>query len=385
MMSANFRYIVIVSLLLLLFGSFLSSLSLEAQTSFRKTGSFDFVLKGDTTCSYQNVECTPCITNLSKQLEDLSPTTEVYRFPSQKDGLKLNLFGHPQGIARIPNCQSENWFVIPKNHPRSESEAGVLSIRFPTDKSHAGIPSQFTGELGDIVHFYSTEDNIHPGGCQIVGQYLAVAHEGTSNDLDYPGWISLYDVSDPEGIEECNRLIFNGEDVNGNRYAMTANGQADCVGISKLENGHYLMFALESRRRSSVDVGWFFISTSTDIKTTEWEYLQFWTQEDLIPSKKELRTYENIALVTECTTGNICLLGYYGNGRSNGIDVFGLELNSEGVITIEKLFDKKIKTRAKGATFRAGASIYVNSDREIVLYSIEKTPSDNMLLIEEFR
>jgi hypothetical protein len=166
---------------------------------------------------------------------------------------------------------------------------------------------------------------------------------------------------------------------------MTDKGQADCVGITQLENEHYLMFALESRRRRSIDVGWFFISTSKDLETTNWKYHQFWSQDLLLPNEKDLRTYENIELVTECETGEIYLLGFFGNGRSNAIDVFVLEKGLNDKITLRKIFERKIRTQAGGATFRAGASIHITPDHNIMLYSVAKSPKNNWLSIEEFR
>jgi hypothetical protein len=346
------------------------------------------LLRGYTHSEYGNSDNNPCVNNLLSQLESLSTDNDessVYKFNSSDLGLTMNIFKHPQGIARIPGIENENWMLITKNHLTNENEAGVISILFDDINSNGDAwQNQPKSGPGKMEQFYTTNDNKHPGGCQLIGHQLAVAHETATDDTADPTWISFYDVSNPEHISESNRFCFNGIDAVGNPYFLTNKGQAICVGLTKLENGKYLMLALESRRRLPSDVGWFFISTTDNLKNTDWEFIQFWHQDDLLPAKNEFRTYENINLVTDCADGNIYMLGFYGKGKSNAIDVFHITTNIDNTITLEKVFEKKVKTRSGGASFRAGASIHITPDNKLVLYCVEKADSGKWLTIEEF-
>jgi len=347
------------------------SLNLQSQQTIE--------LIGDIDCEYGSPDCNPCAYNLLDQIENLSSESNSYRFPNGALDIQMNFFNHPQSIARIPGVRDDNWIIISRNHPGDERKAGVVGIEF--SENNEDPRNAWSGSMKNL---YSTGDNKHPGGSQLIGHNFAVAHEAVIGGMEAPTWISFYDVSDPEQIGEINRFCFNGADADGTSYFMTKKGQAMCVGLNRLESGHYLMFALESRRRMPTDVGWFFLSSSTDISTTDWQFIQSWSQEDLLPGKNDFRTYENINIITDCSSGHLYMLGFYGKGRSNTIDVFRIINDPNGKIKLEKVLEKKIKTSRNGASFRAGAAVHVTPENELVLYTIQKSGNRNWVTIEEF-
>ncbi len=347
-------------------------------------------MKGAVNCDYGSIDCNPCVGDLINKIGSIDTqegSSSVHRFKGEGLGISMNLFKHPQGIARLAGIGDENWLVMPRNHASDPSKAGVVSVLFESILSdgsswiEAPLERATTGKMS---HFYSTEDNKHPGGCQIIGHTLAVAHEAVQDTLLSPTWISFYDVSDPIHIREVNRFNFRGMDSYGTPFFMSDNGQAMCVGLTRLADGRYLMLALESRRRLSSDIGWFFVSTGKDLSTTSWQFLQMWHQDMLLPGKHAFRTYENINLVTDCRNGQIYMLGFFGNGKNNAIDVFKIGHLDQGLIYLEKVFEKEVKTRTGGASFRAGGSLHVTPEGRPVIYAVEKVDRGKWLTIEEF-
>lgn len=350
-------------------------------------------LIGETDCPYGNSVCNPCVDGLFNQLESINTaknSSVVHRFRNGDLGFQMNVFKHPQGIARLSGVGNENWMLITRNHFSKEEKAGVMSIEFASVESAGGAWSSGDdggndgGNDGRIKSFFTTSDNKHPGGCQVIGHHLVVAHEGAHDSIAEPSWISFYDVSDPSRVSEVNRFVFDGLDALGIPYLMSDKGQAMCVGVTQLYNGHYLMLALESRRRLPMDIGWFFMSTGTDLQSTGWEYIQLWHQNDLLPDSDAFRTYENINLVTDCDDGKMYMLGFYGKGRKNFIDVFSLATTEGDKIVLEKVLEKPVSTRSGGASFRAGGSIHVTPDNHLVIYAVEKSDRGKWLTIEEF-
>ncbi len=347
-------------------------------------------LSGDTTCPYGSASCLPCVADVLAQINDLKTEEDdsgEFNFRNKANGINFSLLKHAQGIARIPGCGSENVFVITRHHTTRTAGNGIISIVFPEVQSGgdgfmgSGIDKSNSGE---IVQLFSTNDNRHPGGCQIIGQTLLVTHESGVRDMKDKSWISFYDVSNPADMRETSRLYMDGTDILGQTYPLTPAGQADAVGIAKLEDGRYLLLAMESRRRMKNDVAWFFVSTTNDLNNTEWEFRQFWQQTELIPGRKDWRVYENINLVTNCSDGQIYLLGFHGVGRNNYLDVFSLNLDLKDRIIVKRVLIKAIRTRLGGASFRAGGTVHVTPANDLVLYGIEKAELGFWMMIEEF-
>ncbi|MEM8909451.1 MAG: hypothetical protein AAGD05_16510, partial [Bacteroidota bacterium] len=231
---------------------------------------------------------------------------------------------------------------------------------------------------------YSTEDNEHPGGCQMIGQTLVVAHENGASHLPAKSWIAFYDAAQPEAIQEVNRMYMDGIDARGRRFPLIAKGQATCVAISRLANQHYLLFALDGRRSLKRKKAWFFLSTTTELATTEWVFHQLWQQQEALPNEAVWREYESMAMLTDCEKGQLFLCCFTGQGTRNAIDVFELRLNERGYFHLIKVMEKEVRTRSGGASFRAGASFHVDPNHQLILYAVEKDETGQWMMVEEF-
>jgi len=346
-------------------------------------------LVGDTDCAYGSKNCTPCVRGLLEQVSRFPKDQgdgKVYNFPNKDMGINYSIRKHAQGIARIPGTVQENWVAITRHHANQKSGAGVISIQFSHINSD-GRAWQFSdtanSAVGQSRQLFSTEDNHHPGGCQIIGQNLAVAHYSGKTELPSTAWISFYDVSDPMNISETNRFYFDGTDDLDQVYHLGDEAQATGVALIRLKDNRYLMFAIESRRMLKYDIGWFYISNNTDLENPQWKFIQFWHQEDLLPNSRAFLVYENIQLITDCGTGKIFMLGFIGWGTRNVVDVFTLDIDDQKIV-LKKVLQKEMKTRKGGASFRGGASVHITPDHEMVLYAVEKEEIGKWMMIEEF-
>lgn len=347
-------------------------------------------IEGNIECPYGSPDCAPCIYDVLGQLSNLSTNendSAPFNFKNRDLNINFSLRKHAQGVARIPGNGSESWMAITRHHGSKKTQNGVVLVHYPNIPS-SGSSLQLTekkgSNAGSIVKFLSTDDNKHPGGCQIIGNTLLVAHEAGDEDLPAQTWISFYDVSDPITSYESRRFYFDGTDDLGNSYPLTDRGQANNIGMVQLKDGRYLMLAMESRRRLKYDVALFFISSNDQLKNTKWEYRQVWHQLDLVSNPMDWRVYENINLVTDCTDGQIYLLGFHGNGQNNAIDIYNLFLDSNQLIRFKKVMEKEVITRNGGATFRAGASVHITPDNQPVIYGVEKSERGDWMMVEEF-
>ncbi|MEM9824534.1 MAG: hypothetical protein AAF985_25835 [Bacteroidota bacterium] len=337
------------------------------------------------TCDYLKGVCNPCASGVLQQIAQLATKQgESYTHPfvNKELGIGFSPFKHTQGIGRIPGLDNENWLLIPRHHHRKVAEAGIISVEYPSIESQGKAWRQ--NSQGHMRHFYSTHDNHHPGGCQMIGQTLVVAHENGQKDLPAQSWISFYDAKNPKAIKEVNRLYLDGTDAAGQSFPIIAKGQATCVAISRLPNQHYLLFALDSRESLKKKKGWFFLSTSTDLQQTDWVYRQFWQQQETLPHEDSWQTYHNIGLIEDCQDGQLYLCAYAGKGTKNVIDVFQLLFQESGTIALKKVMEKKVFTRSKGASFRAGSTLHISPDHELILYAVEKDEKGRWMMVEEF-
>ena len=328
---------------------------------------------GYSDCEYGTGQCQPCVDNVLQQIERLATEkgkSYTYQFPNRDLGIRFSPLKHAQGVARIPGLDNENWLVIPRHHHRQMEQAGMISLEFPSLESKGAAWKN--NSVGQMKALFSTKDNEHPGGCQIIGQTLVVAHENGAAHLPAQSWLSFYDVAQPTKITEVNRFYMDGSDANETSFPLIAKGQATCVAITRLQNEHYLLFALDGRRSLRRKKGWFFLSTHTDLATTDWEYRQLWQQQETLPNGDVWRAYESLHLLADCKNGQLYLCCFNGSKTNNAIDVFELTFSPKGKIVLQKVLEKTVNTRSGGASFRAGATFHITPDQQLVLYTVEK-------------
>lgn len=317
-----------------------------------------------------------CASDFLNQLHQL-PTGE-----KQSQQLKFNqpptrftLRRHAQGIARLPGQPSR--FAITRHSAGNKKEAGVFLIEFPSS-----VDAPDHDDQGIVTQFFSSGDNRHPGGCQLIGNTLAVAHYGADAALPGKGWISFYDIS-ANSIKEVNRFYLNGKDGQGNVYPTGKTFGPTSVAVTQLANGWYLLFAFEARHKLKYNVSWFFVSRNEKLADAQWEFMQYWHEYDLNTSQS-MPIYENVNLIGDCTTGAIYLLGFKGKRQQNFIDVYEVAIDEKGIVSLSKKMRKTVTTSKRGATFRAGGSVFISTHGAIAIYAVEKNSKGRNLVIEEF-
>jgi hypothetical protein len=325
--------------------------------------------------STENKIHSACANDFLYKLSQLPTHSTSRQLRFDQPSKRFTLRRHAQGIARLPAEPAR--FAITRHSAANEEEAGVLLIEFP-----APGDVRYNRDRGAVTQFFSTADNKHPGGCQLIDNTLAVAHYGANTAMPGKGWISFYDIG-ANSIKEVNRFYLNGIDDRGGVYPIGKTFGPTSVAITQLANGWYLMFAFEARHKIKYNAGWFFVSKNKGLADAQWEFMQYWHETDL-HATEAMPIYENVNLLSDCTTGTLYLLGFKGKRHQNLIDVYELTSDGEGRMSLIKKMQKRVTTSKRGASFRAGGSIFISSHGDIIIYAVEKNSNNESLVIEEF-
>ncbi len=327
---------------------------------------------GWTRAGYGSPDATPAVDGVEQALRALDGErrdSHTFRFDptvAGTDGVRIN--SHAQGVTRLPGVGNNNWLVVSKADS-DRGQAGLIFVdyQFVSDGRSWKYADRRDGDSGQARYFHGQTESDHPGGIQVCGKTLAVPYGNGTR-----AWVAFYDVSDPHNVREVSRLTLPGQPT------------FHQVAFTRLSSGHYLVFAGAQNDAS----GWFYQSTGTSpTHMGEWKQVSFWQQSQLAPSPGKWRNYQSMNFLVDKKDGTIFLVGMGGDNRSNYLDVFRVERNGFSAPRMTWTMDKGIRTRAGGATLRAGGGLHVTpGGREVVLYAIEKAQGfGSRLMVEEFR
>jgi hypothetical protein len=245
-----------------------------------------------------------CANNVATSFANLpgSPTGKIWyssaggqKLPPFND--TLHTFGawsnHIQGVARLPGVGDNRWLVVSRAHDLNR--AGLFLVHLGdlggTDGTALGSATNTPSSVRASKYYYRIPDVKHPGGLQAVGKFVAVGVEAPNA----PSFVEFFDFSTPGSTTaSVQRFYLRGDQAENPPPGRVIGG----VGITRLADARYLLAVLGQDNSNDV---WFYVSDTTSITaTTRWIYLDHF--------KPVAPAAQNVALITECGTGDIYLL-----------------------------------------------------------------------------
>ncbi len=314
---------------------------------------------------------------------------ELYPFGTCLDASET-WHNHVQGVGRLTTDDGDDrWFVMSRARPGNIAGAGIFLAQMGDIPANGGERlvargADYSGSPPSnrrTWYYYSIGYTDHPGGLQTIGGLAAVASEGSQfTPTPYSPFIDFYDFRSPGSQTALiQRMFLDGS--HGEPFADTQDsgflGQPSGVGITRLNDGHYLLFVLGKDSKRS---GWFFVSKDASLTaSTQWTYLAAVSW----PNDGE---FQNANFITDCADGQIyllmtnntdysapcafsdCLSAGTNQATLYKVGISGLA--NHVVLTFMDLLDFSNDNDTDGyAQFRAAANAYVTPENNLIMYS----------------
>ena len=361
------------------------------------SNTFNFKLKGDTSCAWGSKHCNRCVNNVKANFNAIETKirgkhagkirVRSYAYPTKGYMLhRINkgtfgVYEHIQGIGRIAGLGNNEYFVFTHSTDSNKSrKSGALAvIRMGANQKSGGY------KLGDLRNKAGKNQNIHnrtvartysnsnhPGGLATLGHYVFVAdwcqdhgkYKWCNNPSQYA--FEVYDVSKSHlnthrlnsnpPIKIIDRSVFYDHWLNKRSTASIA--------ATRLKNGRYLVAIGKSGGRH---YGFYLSSTSRLSHHTRWKFI------DDDPIEK---WGEGAAMVNECGTGDIYQIQIEKwRNRKNKLHLFKLNSDSNK----KKISYRYINSRTFSCVdnnlvwcdFDKGGGIYISPQGNLYLYATD--------------
>lgn len=296
--------------------------------------------------------------------------------PYGASGEVENISKHYQSVQRLQGVGDDNWIVVSKSS-ETYGKAGLVFIEYPNIDSigQSFHNSSRTSKEGAARTVYDMPWTTHPGGMQVVGNVLAVGVEQIDG-LPGRGEVDFFDVGDPANVHLIQRVTMP-----------SYMGGAAWVGISRLDDGRYLMIV--GGKGSGADNGAVLVSNRGHIDdATEWIVIGGWGagSDRSIDEGFFARNFDSLNLVTDCY-GGIFAIGMYSPGATNDRAIL-MQLYEEGPgnFALYQYAQKDFNTTL-GVRFRWAAGIHVGPfGNELTIYATDRrSQAGGWLNVLEFR
>jgi hypothetical protein len=336
-----------------------------------------------TGASFGDGQAQPVIPNVHAALTALraapvspGPTSDASQsYPFfYKPEVYVGPLAHIQGLARLGLPGFENWFVVSKHHHQRKQLGGILLLRWAkvsTVGRFFRLDASAAGAGGGRVQASIFGRALHPGGMQLCGGILAVAQTGT----DEPAWVDFFNLQNPNSPSVFARLTLRPPLIDQEVRAITS------VALTRSRAGTYLCFVYRySSNHHGQHRGWLFESNMNVLNAnTGWLLRRSFDAASFPDAWRE--PYESIAFVGQADS-TLFLAGMRGFQTNNHVDLFRC---SDGPIPLTYVDTKDVSTRSAGATFRAGASLFITRQSHLALYTSQMFGAGyGQLLMEEF-
>jgi hypothetical protein len=367
-------------------------------------------LLGNTACTPGERDCNTCVTNVVGAFQSLPNHSEVMGFylgahPPPPFDLDIGqcgdllhfeefwsqYHGHWQGVQRLAGAAGADGRYLIVDRDKVDwsgmDYSGFAVVRLdasqPTGRGPFGSNRVIGGAptAGDSVDqtVYISSNHTHPGGIQVIGDFLIV---GTGPIV----W--FYDLADPAGLQPNEPAMGTLPDRGEYSGSTTA--------MAQLEDGRYLL-VISSSDAESVD---FYISDEPDVlavpdpsdvsfsrlhrSSNGWNYCDNWWA-------WHWDSYQSIDLVTDCSgtlylvaTGNWdlgadCNLScQFGKpccpDGTNHADLHRIDISGNDIVltwVAEASFPLDTTDPENGCNFDAAAGVYVDDNHRLYLYCTE--------------
>jgi hypothetical protein len=271
---------------------------------------------------------------------------------------------HFQGVQRLAGDGPMRFVVTRSTAEPGETDFGLVEITGGSDGARAGFGFAAEPRRQLSRAFETGTAWTHAGGGQIMGRIFAVPLErGAAGSA-----VQLYDLSAP-GQPRLRALVPHrgpvGEELD----------QAGTASLAALADGSFLLI-IGRRHANRLD---FYRSTTTDIATTGWRYLDEWAESELESAigDRAFGDYQNLALLPGAD-GALYLLGSHRHGAGpDWLDLHRVTLTvgrrGAARIVVTKVARRTLRCSIGGrerCDLDAGAGAYVGTDGRLRLYAV---------------
>ncbi|MGH7492887.1 MAG: hypothetical protein ACREOO_10890, partial [bacterium] len=334
-------------------------------------------------------EHNPCVPDVHAALAGLRSHGDIMGFQMNGTQDVSLVYGHWQGIQR-PMSGSGQYlyasrsgahvaFVIVKMESRNTSRMRLRSNRLnPALRIHETPPPAADRIMKEIA---SEPGFDHAGGMQIIGNILAVPFE----DHKSSSRVVLYDVTDPENPQKFHFLDHS------NVTSPSDPGQGSAVGITKLQDGRFLL-VVGVHSSKVLD---FYVSNTTSLRDPALKFERFHTQTGGL-----VGGFQNLNFINQCD-GKIFLVGTHNTGwpppslGTNHVRWYLLRNGSANSLAIEEMGGMKLHceyptgslTSEVHCNFGAGGGLYIDPGSQVYIYGVEHDNDGpaGSVKVEEFR
>lgn len=268
-----------------------------------------------------------------RKVFDAVPDKGIYRHYSG-DPL-IGLIGHIQGMA-----QYNGYYILTQDHPGFGLGWMIIINR----------------TKGKVVNYFNTPEYNHPGGCQVIGDYLALAVETAEGSGGSVHFYSLKELTDSAQPVQLPPLIRRGS------------RGAGAVGITDAEVGfqrRYIVAVYDSREVTLYQSNGFSLDSGAC------------SFEEIFEQRLSGRGADNLCLLTDIH-GQVFLIALtsdeHGTTAEDWAELYRVDFERREISLVHSrhMYNTGGLPGLPGIHFRFGAGLQISSPDEIWLYCSER-------------
>ena len=288
-------------------------------------------------CAWGSADCNACVAD---------PVWSVQRLRSHGDAMGFHMNGTPdvdllhhwQGVQRLMGAGGRYVAISRSLEDESTDVSFVVvemasrdldALRFRSNRLDPSWPIALTAPRvrDKVVRTMPHEAGfLHAGGVQSLGNVLAVPFEKGPGSK-----VVFYDLTDPE------HPVRLANEVDHTPLA----DEAGTATLAKLANGHFLLVIGRS------DAVWldFYVSTGTDLRTTDYTWFDTWHEDELTGDDSKFGNYQNLSFVAGCG-GTLFMVGTHRSSVAgfgdDFVDLFTVTNGLGDDVAIHKVAKKQL-------------------------------------------
>ena len=313
-------------------------------------------------CPWGSADCNVCVADVVAAVSSLRTRGDAMGF-HMNGAPDVTLVNHWEGVQRLMGAGGQYLALSRALSAESQDVSFAIvrmasrnqdGLRFRSNRLNRSRNILFTPPPnGDrIVTTMPHEEGFtHAGGMQALGHVLAVPFE-----RDGASKVVFYDVEQPlNPVRLTNEVDHTG-----------LSGEAGTATLGKLANGHFLL-AIGRKAANFLD---FYVSDTTDLKTTGYRWFDTWHQDELTGNDSEFGDHQSLNFVAQCD-GLLFMIGTHRSlsglvGR-DFIDVFQVSNAAGNQVAIRKVAQKHVVCDGNCDLDAAGGT-YVDPDGRLYVY-----------------
>lgn len=346
-------------------------------------------LTADTACPWGSDDCNVCVPDAVNSIGILRDHGDPMGF-HMNGAPDVSAFNHWQGLQRLMSGGG-NYLAVSRSIPSESTDVAFAIIEMGSRnadglrfRSNRLGPSDFEDtppplEDGIAALVPHEPGYTHAGGIQVLGNILAVPFEGSEQVPIIPGCpcflagcpcntigsskVVFYDLADPLNPVRLQN------DVDHTPFSF----EAGTASLGRLADGRILLVI----GRADANTLDFYVSTTTDARTTAYEWFDTWNEDELLGGDSEFGNYQNLSILAQCD-GTLHLIGTHENSSigvgEDFVDLYRLENAAGNDVRITKVANKHLFCDYRGdnnCNLDAAGGIYVDPEGRLFIYGTE--------------